>query len=215
MFKNSDVTFNCNYVSNPPAKRIIWKRNNKIIGSTVNHSIYNVDASDSGSYTCEVDNGITDKQGQNGAGELALNVLYPPVVTLPNEMIEPKINEQVEINCDVNANPKPNSISFYKMVNGAKKLVQEGAQMIIHKVRPEDSGLYVCVAQNTLKSSESQIAQTHSANSTIEIKVKHAPDMVFILPEKPVAISGRSFNLTCKSQPEAHPKPSYKCKLNL
>jgi len=210
VFKNTDVTFSCNHVSNPPAKRTLWKRNGKIIGSTINHSIYNVDANDSGSYTCEVDNGIVDKQGQNGIGELTLNVLYAPIVTLPNEMIEPKINEPVEINCEVNANPKAHSISFYKIVNGSKKLVQEGAQMIINKVRPEDSGLYVCVAQNSLKSSESQIAQIHSANSTIEIKVKHAPDMVFIQPEKPVAISGRSFNLTCKSQPEAHPKPNYK-----
>lgn len=106
----------------------------------MNHSIYNVDANDSGSYSCEVDNGIMDKQGQNGVGELSLNVLYPPVVTLPNEMIEPKINDPVEINCDVNANPKPHSISFYKIINGVKKLVQEGAQMIIQKVRPEDSG---------------------------------------------------------------------------
>jgi len=210
VYKNSDIIFTCNYVSNPSAKRITWKRNNKVIGSTVNHSIYNVDASDSGSYTCEVDNGILDKQGQNGVGVLSLNVLYPPVVTLPAEFIEPKIGEQVEINCEVNANPKPHSISFYKIVNGVKKLVQEGAQMIMNSVRPEDSGLYVCVAQNSLKASDSQIAQTHTANSTIEIKVKHAPQTVFIIPEQPVAISGKSYNLTCKSQPEAHPKPNYK-----
>lgn len=127
-------------------------------------------------------------------------------------MIEPKINEQVEINCEVNANPKPHTVSWYKLVSGVKKLVQEGAQMIINRVRPEDSGVYMCIAQNTLKSSESQIPQVHSANSTIEIKVKHAPENVVILPEKPVAISGSSFTLTCKSQPEAHPKPNYKCK---
>ena len=84
--------------------------------------------------------------------------------------------------------------------------------MIVNRIRPEDSGVYVCVAQNTLKSSESQSSQTHSSNATIEIKVKHAPENVVILPEKPVAISGRSYTLNCRSQPEAHPKPSYKCK---
>lgn len=52
---------------------------------------------------------------------MQLNVLYAPIVTLPNELIEPKINEQVDVNCDVNSNPKPSSISWFKIMNGNKK----------------------------------------------------------------------------------------------
>lgn len=210
VFKGADTTLNCHAIANPPPKSVRWYRNGKIIGSTFNHSIYNVEVSDAGTYTCVVDNDIVDKQ--NGRSELQLNVLYAPIVTLPNDMIEPRADDQVEINCEVNANPKPHTISWYKLVHGVKKLFQEGAQMLMHRVRPEDSGVYVCVAQNTLKSSESQAPQTHSSNSSIEIKVKHAPENVVILPEKPVAISGHSYTLKCRSQPEAHPKPSYKCK---
>lgn len=182
-----------------------------MLANTHNTKILNIDPSDSGSYSCVADNGILDKQNQNGMSELELNVLYGPIIKL-NDTIEPKINEQVTVNCIVDSNPKPHTISWYKTVNGIKRLVQEGAQMIINNIRPEDSGVYTCLAQNTLKSSENQLAQTHTANSTIEIKVKHAPEVVVILPEKPIAISGRPFTLTCKSQPESHPKPSYKCK---
>lgn len=211
VFKGADTTLTCHAIANPPPKSVSWYRNGKIIGSSFNHTIYNIEVNDAGVYTCVVDNDVVDHK-QNGRSELQLNVLYAPVVQLPSKMIEPKADDQVEINCEVTANPKPHTISWYKVVNGVKKLFQEGAQLLMHRVRPEDSGNYVCIAQNTLKASEHQTPQTHSANATIDIKVKHAPENVVVSPEKPVAISGHPYTMTCRTLPEAHPKPNYKCK---
>ena len=54
---------------------------------------------------CSADNGL----GQVNKAELNLDVLYPPVVTLPPKR-EVKEGENVEVECKIASNPRPATI---------------------------------------------------------------------------------------------------------
>ena len=71
------------------------------------HTIPRVTREDGGSYTCSADNGL----GKVGKMELQVDVLYGPVVTLQNNM-EVQEQDDVQIACQVKANPRPTSIQW-------------------------------------------------------------------------------------------------------
>lgn len=85
-------------------------RDGRFIDTHFKHTISRVTLEDAGSYTCSADNGL-GKNGQSSAEQLQVDVLYGPSVTLPNN-VEVKERDDVEIDCQVDANPRPASIQW-------------------------------------------------------------------------------------------------------
>ena len=83
-------------------------RDGRFIDTHFKHTIPRVTLQDAGSYTCSADNGL----GKDGKKELQVDVLYGPVVTLQNNM-EVQEQDDVQIGCQVDANPRPTSIQWY------------------------------------------------------------------------------------------------------
>ncbi|XP_030135337.4 hemicentin-1 [Taeniopygia guttata] len=141
-----------------PAPTINWRKDNMLLGDTVGKYqtvpggdliLDNVVPEDSGSYTCIA---------TNAAGEdthtvtLTVHVL-PAFIELPGDVALTK-GEQLKLTCKATGVPVPritwtfnNNIipAQYDDVNGHSEL-------LIERVSKEDSGTYVCSAENTVGS---------------------------------------------------------------
>lgn len=222
VLKGGNAFMHCSYQANPPARKITWYRNDRLIQPTANHSIIEVEPSDAGQYRCEVDNDIHDQHDRPGSAELQLNVLYAPIVSVP-PLLEPSLQEPLQLQCEVDAQPAPDRIAWYRTsgpdtTNAAHvsfdlsniKPLAEGPLLQIERLTPADSGLYTCVAENRLAPNDRSIVYTRTANASTEVRVQHAPTRVRITSEAPVAIAGRPYQMSCSAEPSAYPLPKYR-----
>ena len=85
---------------------------------------------------------------QVGKEDIQLDVLYAPSVTLPNSR-EVNENADVEIDCGVDANPRPTSIQWYK--EGDERFIQNGPTLRLKGVTAFHNGRYICSASNILQ----------------------------------------------------------------
>ena len=106
--KDDTAQLHCNVDSKPAVTSVKWMRDGRFIDTHFKHTIPRVTLQDAGSYTCSADNGL----GKDGKKELQVDVLYGPVVTLQNNM-EVQEQDDVQIGCQVDANPRPTSIQWY------------------------------------------------------------------------------------------------------
>ena len=142
--KDDTATLQCTVDAKPSVKEVRWARNGRFISTNFNYSIPQVTLQSSGSYMCSAENGL----GQNGKSELKLDVLYAPVVSLPPRR-EVKEGEDVAIDCQVEANPRPTSIQWFRV--GHDQFMQNGPTLRLRKVSAKDNGAYICSASNFLQ----------------------------------------------------------------
>lgn len=197
----------CSVDANPPATRIRWYKNDRIISLESNHTVVNVVPADSGVFVCVAENGVYDVNGNSGRGELEFSVQYAPIVSLAPEK-EVVASESVSVTCNVKSNPLVNSIVWSK--EGDKSFRMTGDTLHMDSVSPNDTGVYTCTASNLIKPSGSLNGFEQSANASVSLKVRHAPGNSEIVPANPVAISGRAFSLTCNSSPPGWPRVEYR-----
>ena len=69
----------CNVDAKPEVTSVKWTRDKRFIDTHFMHTIPRVTLQNAGSYICSADNGL----GQVGKSELTLDVLYSPIITLP------------------------------------------------------------------------------------------------------------------------------------
>ncbi|RWS14198.1 hypothetical protein B4U79_12939 [Dinothrombium tinctorium] len=203
----SDATMNCVVDANPPAKKINWFKNDRILSHKANHTIVGVMPTDSGLYSCIADNGIKGPDGSPGRGDLELSVQFDPTVTVINEE-EAVIGESVTVKCNVHSNPKPHTIIWTKDAN--PQVIQEGDVLRLERISAADSGRYTCTATNTLRPTGNHVTLERSGNASVNIRVKHRPGNTEILPANPIAVSGKPFTLSCIAKPPGWPVPEYK-----
>ena len=192
----------CDVDSKPSVKKVKWTRNGRYIDTNFKHTIPRVTLQDSGSYVCEADNGL----GQVGKAELTLDVLHAPIVNLPASR-EVKANQDVSIECNIQANPRPSNIQWFK--EGDEKFQQTGPTLRLIGVSAKDNGKYICSASNYLHPT-GKAKSLRSGNATIDINVRHKPGKAFITPDRPVAVDGRSITLKCDAKAPGFPRPQYR-----
>lgn len=200
--KDDTAQLECTVDSKPSVSTVKWTRNGRYIDTHFKHTIPRVTLKDSGSYICSADNGL----GQAGKAELQLDVLHAPIVTLPGRR-EAKEGEDLTIECEIVANPRPASIQWFK--EGDESFHQNGPSLRLDGINAQHNGKYVCSATNYIQPTGKDKSM-RVGNATIEINVRHQPGEAFITPEKPVAVDGKSVTLKCGANPPGYPEPSYR-----
>lgn len=207
VLKGSDAMMTCAVDANPTATKIRWYKNDRLISNEANHTVVNVVPSDSGVYSCVADNGVVDRNGSPGKGDLELAVQFGPIVNVIPEK-EAVIGESVSIQCNVNSNPAPHTVIWTK--EGDHSFRQSGDVLTLDRIAPEETGRYICTASNSLKPSGALNSVERSSNASTYVRVKHKPGDTEVLPATPIAISGKPFSMSCNSKPPGWPKPEYK-----
>ena len=207
VLKGSDVSMTCSVDANPPANKIRWYKNDRLVSPEVNHTVVNVLSKDSGSYVCIADNGVMDSRGNPGKGELDLSVLFPPIVSVISEK-EVKSGESISIPCNIESNPEVHTVIWTK--EGDSSFRQTGKELHISRSSSSDAGRYFCTASNSMKPSGSLNGFEQSSNASVLVRVQHSPGNTAITPLNPVAVSGRPFTLTCGSSPPGWPRAEYR-----
>ncbi|KAF5299117.1 hypothetical protein FQR65_LT09475 [Abscondita terminalis] len=110
--EGGDVYFDCNIKANPWVYKISWKHNDKILntnlakGIIINNQslvLQNVYRDKSGTYLCTA----TNKEGEGVSNSINLQSEYVPKCRLNKPKIyEALLNEELQINCELDANPK-------------------------------------------------------------------------------------------------------------
>ena len=192
----------CEVDAKPAVTSVKWTRNGRFIDTHFKHTIPRVALTDSGSYTCSADNGLAE----TGETELKVDVLYGPVITLP-EQKEVNEGENLAIDCSVSANPRPSSVHWYK--EGDDKFHQSGLTLRLNSVTAVNNGKYICSAVNYLQATGKEQV-TRTGNASVVINVRHRPGDTFINPDKPIAVDGKRITLTCGANPSGYPLPQFR-----
>ena len=194
--------FECLVDAKPSVTSVKWTRNKRFIETNFKHTIPKVRLEDAGSYICTADNGL----GETGESKLTLDVLYPPVVTLPQEKVVHE-GDSINVECQVASNPKATSVQWFK--EGDSSFHQPGPTLRIRSVTARDNGKYMCSASNFIEPTGGA-KELYKGNGTINIHVHHRPGKAFIIPSSRVAIDGKRISLTCGANPPGYPEPEYK-----
>ncbi|KAG5872503.1 hypothetical protein JTB14_030866 [Gonioctena quinquepunctata] len=203
--RDSQATLRCAVDAKPKVTTIRWTRNNRFISSSYNHTIHRVSIQDAGKYTCIADNGL----GKVGEKEIALDVLYAPIVTLDAKTKEAEEGESVFIKCNITANPSPVTVEWVK--EGKPDFRQAGDTLRLSHVTSEHSGTYICRAVNVISPSNvpSRLSEK-IGNASIALLIRHKPGRARIMPDKPIATEGSAVTLTCTATPPGWPAPQYR-----
>lgn len=204
---DGDAEMSCGVDANPPVKTIRWLKNGQLLTTTNNHTIFRVAPDDTGTYTCEANNGVFGANGEPGKANLELSVLYGPKVNVIPER-EATLGDSLSVKCNIAANPQPHSVIWQKVEDLYFRM--NGDVLKLNRVSAEDTGSYICIATNSLKPSGSHNHMEKNNNATVRIRVKHKPGDTEIAPSNPIAVAGKPFTLTCKSRPAGWPNPEYR-----
>ncbi|XP_041959182.1 B-cell receptor CD22-like isoform X2 [Alosa sapidissima] len=164
VIEGSNVTLTCNTPScNLKAKStFIWYKNTQ---PTRHRSINNtlhlspVNSEDTGSYSCAVRG-----HEQHQSPEAALDVRYAPrnTAVLVDNYGEIVLGESVNLTCRSDANPPVHTYTWYRKMGTQISLLGGGQSYVVANISYETSGLYYCVAQNS-------VGEQHSAAVSVPI----------------------------------------------
>ncbi|XP_048103098.1 B-cell receptor CD22-like [Alosa alosa] len=164
VIEGSNVTLTCNTPScNLKAKStFIWYKNTQ---PTRHRSINNtlhlspVNSEDTGSYSCAVRG-----HEQHQSPEAALDVRYAPrnTAVLVDHYGEIVLGESVNLTCRSDANPPVHTYTWYRKMGTQISLLGGGQSYVVANISYESSGLYYCVAQNS-------VGEQHSAAVSVPI----------------------------------------------
>ncbi|CAI5681309.1 unnamed protein product [Oreochromis niloticus] len=143
--EGSSVTLTCSSDANPAANYTWYKEKDHEHLSENSQLIFSsIQSSDSGQYYCRAEN----KLGMKRSGSKLIDVKYAP--KLPSVSVSPSAEivegSSVTLTCSSDANPAAN-YTWYKENEDSPKT--SGHNFTISNIRPEHSGRYYCVAQNS------------------------------------------------------------------
>ncbi|XP_048836927.1 contactin-5 isoform X1 [Brienomyrus brachyistius] len=192
------VRLECFALGNP-VPTITWRKLNgnipkksRLRKSQAVLEIPNVQLEDSGTYECKAEN----YRGSNAfRGQLQVYT-YPQWLTVINDT-QLDSGDVLQWECKATGRPRP---TYRWLRNGAPLLPQDrvettSSELIIRGVRPADSGMYQCVAEN----------KYGTIYSAAELKILASAPTFRQSPVQLVATLGKDVSLNCK--PRASPKP--------
>lgn len=203
VLQNRTVVLPCQ-ASGRPQPKIRWERDGQEISSTdyrIPHgrvhyitlhtgglAIPHVRAEDEGVYRCVAENNA----GEDYA-EMTLTVQVPPMIQPAPQTMVVSVGDKMTLPCATSGNPKPSITWYYERrridPRDPKYTVMEDGSLVINSVQEEDTGSYVCSAQN--------IAGRDSQGRLLRVQV---PPRLIREPEnKEVTLNSR-FELECAAR---------------
>ncbi|EAT42917.1 AAEL005560-PA, partial [Aedes aegypti] len=127
LMEGSDVYLECDIKANPPAKKIEWFHNNKLLQSARGVIISNqtlvlqsITRATHGEYMCKAANTL----GTVNSNQLYLDIKYPPVCKLEAQIMRAAVKQTVNITCDIDANPMHNLLFRWQFNNSLESMLE-------------------------------------------------------------------------------------------
>ncbi|XP_028656291.1 brother of CDO isoform X1 [Erpetoichthys calabaricus] len=144
-----------------PPPQVTWAKDGATLGLQnktrfllSNLLIDAISESDSGTYSCQADNGI----GEPGAAFIyySVQVLEPPEVVLELQQQFIPWGQSALFNCDVRGNPQPSVVWLHNASPLTVSQRHHITKQTLHilDIGPQDDGIYQCMAENDVGSSQ-------------------------------------------------------------
>ncbi|XP_061759851.1 neural cell adhesion molecule L1-like protein isoform X7 [Nerophis ophidion] len=203
----SDVHIKCSVSGSPPPD-IVWRKNGHVFeDDPLNNKrvlddtliLHNALPEDSGVYQCEASN-------RHGGVLANINImvmnLAPLILTKDYQEYTVIRSQNMSMNCRVFGSPLP-TISWAKdetpeAIEGERFIMLHDGSLQISSTEKEDSGEYVCVADNS----------EGKSSITAVLAVKE-PTQIVNGPQDMQVISGTTAHLTCQAQYDESLKDSF------
>ncbi|KAK2825049.1 hypothetical protein Q7C36_018976 [Tachysurus vachellii] len=208
--KGESASFKCRLHTGAQPVHLEWKlSNNEPLHGNVKVSedgavltISSAQPGNQGAYRCVARNlyGITHSIASLIVREL------PKATVTPSGPVRVNVGEPINLECQAAGEPRP-SVTWHRLDNNRRTIMsspvpmESNALMQILVARPEDSGTYICTAQNSQGKSETRVEVTVHGGA----KVPTAP-LAFVQEPLLVVVEGATTVLHC----DAHgfPKPT-------
>uniref|UniRef100_A0A8C1VQK7 B-cell receptor CD22 n=1 Tax=Cyprinus carpio TaxID=7962 RepID=A0A8C1VQK7_CYPCA len=138
-------------------------RRNSTVPANMLTVFMNVSESDAGMYTCKAKN----SEGHSETIQEVI-VLHAPKNVSVSSKGEQRFGRELTLTCNAHSKPAPSSYEWKKRFNGTINTVGHKQELQFNSLEITDSGLYVCIAHNSIGITESP---------SVEIKVKYAPNI--------------------------------------
>lgn len=153
--KNERLRLECNVKPSPSPVTIQWMKNNKIIeDNSAILELSQIRSSDEGDYVCIATNEIGERRFT-----FQIGVQYEPEISISEKIIHGPIGNDVEIRCDVKANPRAeiswqfsNNSRVHNSIKHQIKNFEKYSILRITRVNLQDYDNYYCQANNSIGS---------------------------------------------------------------
>ncbi|UJR23196.1 hypothetical protein I4U23_026215 [Adineta vaga] len=170
VIENDRLTLDCHIQSNPSTiEPITWLKNGASMTgiNSPTLTLQTIKRNDEGEYTCMTSNIVGRSQAS-----VHIRVQYAPIVRLSGGGILSE-NKRLVLTCIVDAYPSIDSYQWFK--NDIKlNTSSTTSSLIIDKVSKYDSGIYMCIARNTLKYSNGSAIEKYDKTQT-RVTIEYAP----------------------------------------
>ncbi|KAG5281836.1 hypothetical protein AALO_G00049330 [Alosa alosa] len=204
------ATFRCRVYSGAQPVRLEWKLSNnqplpdnaKVSSDGSVITIVNVNPSNQGTFRCVASNlfGIT-----HSIVSLIIKE-SPRAVVTPAGPVRVRVGDPINLECQASGEPRA-TVSWHRLDSARRTLIsspvpmESNAVMQVLVARPEDSGTYVCVAQNSQGTTETRV----------EVRVEGGPQAPMaprasVQEPLMVVVEGQTAILRCHAQ--GFPTPS-------
>ncbi|XP_029013106.1 basement membrane-specific heparan sulfate proteoglycan core protein isoform X4 [Betta splendens] len=207
------ASFRCRVYSGAPPVRLEWKlANNQPLPENVQVSsdssvitINHVRPVNHGTYRCVASNlyGITHTI-------VSLIVKESPVAAVvPVGPVRVRVGEPINLECQASGEPRP-SVSWHRLDANRRTMLsspvptESNAVMQILVARPEDSGIYVCIARNNEGTTETKVEVTVEGS----FQAPSAPRASVPVPQM-IVVEGETPTLRCEAHGFPPPKISW------
>uniref|UniRef100_A0A915A597 Nephrin n=2 Tax=Parascaris univalens TaxID=6257 RepID=A0A915A597_PARUN len=154
-----------------------------------------------GDFRCTAINSV-----ESGVDKLTLNVLYGPILKV-KEVLNPAEGDSITLECVVDANPAPDSVSW----SGPNGIVHKGPRFTIDSVTKSHSGNYTCSATNTLTVFSARAdSVVRSGQAVTLVDVLRRPGRAAIIGSSSSIVVGGHAKLTCRVDDVGSPQAEYR-----
>ncbi|XP_055338963.1 hemicentin-1-like isoform X2 [Paramacrobiotus metropolitanus] len=205
----TEILLTCDIDANPPAATPSWRRNSQVIQPNSYNFTFlpgMLTKESKGGYSCVAANGVENEQ----SGEIQLDVLFAPVVTLVPAVASVKEGENGNIWCQVESNPPVTTVEWYDPAGN--RVGTSDPMLTFSAVQRRQAGLYECRAkvhfQTYLASGIGQVFR--EGRGTGRVEVQYRPGVATIEPENPKAAIGSRVSLRCSAADPGVPAARFK-----